>query len=347
MKLITFLILLFTFSKLSAQKVYIKYLTNSGVVKDRLEDADFIREYTEPDSGKILRIREFYKKGNIKLIGQAYVEGTNIIFTGDVMYYDTTKTKVELAKYNNGIKYNSMLFYTNGKLKKIIKYDYLLTREWEPNPISAVKHKIPNAYFELKPQTDYYSDSLGNVIIQDGIGIVNEENNYLGEVFIEKGIYKNGYKDGYWEGVSKDGTKRFKEKYRKGDLVSGKMEFNGKTYSYGELFTRPIFGLGNNHVLDAYLKKIDFKKSYTNSNKKLNEYTNATVVVNENGKVEKVRPCTCGEKTYEWLRPKLTEALLNMPNWKPATLRGLKVKAEYTSEVSIYENAEMLKTQTP
>ena len=259
--LVLFCVLSFHFT--NAQKVIVNQFTKYGSVSENKDEIDVIRELTIPDSGYIVAIKEFTANGKLRLVGNVIFEYGRMYYHGDVVIYNHKGKKIEAANYVKGVQHKpTYYFYENGAVKKKIEYEKV-DRGYMPDFWIAEDNKIQNIYFYVNPKLMYYADSLGKVFVENGNGYLLEKLNYLDEYFIEEGNYIEGRKDGVWKGKNELGTKIFTEKYKNGKLLSGVMNYNNRSYKYSALYTRPIFGLGNNHVFQAYLEKINFHSIFS------------------------------------------------------------------------------------
>lgn len=348
MKKIALLFVCWSCIMAKAQEITINYFNKYGRPAQDSASVTFIREFSVRDSSNFIGLREFYKNGKIKSIGNVYFNNGRMYRQDDFMFFNKIGKKTKVVKYHQNIPIGTAFhFYNNGVLMKKVEYQHK-EMYYAPDIWWAQGNGIPNIIRDVISKTIYYADTAGKATVTDGNGYAVETLTYFDEDFIEEGSYTDGLREGKWKGRNIEGTKVFEESYQKGKLVKGIMKFNQKKYRYIDLFNRPIFGLGNNHILEAYLEKIKFHSTYAKvDSKRPTKYIDVWITITETGKVEDVY---VGEGLSDDIKQSLYNAVLNMPKWKVGKLRGLKVKSTYPLSATLYtkEDNEVaeLKNQT-
>src|SRR5690606_4709115 len=141
---------------------------------------------------------------------------------------------------------------------------------------------------------------------------------------------------GVWKGIGVDGEVVYEDKYSQGRLASGRWKNKDSQVGYNRLFTGPDYKYTNNHIIHRYLESINFYQQYVSKLKPKatvwgDYYVTVTVLVNGNGKVVDVN-FTQSAMT-ENVKNTLNNAILNMPNWKPAKLRGVPISSIYRCSI--------------
>jgi TonB family protein len=201
------------------EEVY--FLKNSGVEVDKLEDADFMRIISPPDSGSTFyNVAEYYKDKTRRFVGKSS-KPTAVVYEGQCQYYYPSGKKRDVATYKAGVKDgDSYEYYKNGKL-------YL--------------HKTYAAGKELLVLDCV--DSTGKVLLANGNGTHIIYNNDFKDI-IEQGEIKDGLKNGQWKGEVRWGNIKllFNEEYNAGKLVGGQStDESGTAYTYTQRMVQPQF----------------------------------------------------------------------------------------------------------
>ncbi|EHQ27934.1 toxin-antitoxin system YwqK family antitoxin [Mucilaginibacter paludis] len=202
-----------------AQNQSIFFLKNNGVEVKTRDSADFIRIISEPDSGTTLfNIKEYYVNGKIKFIGKA-TQFDKIVLEGpSVSFYPSGKRSQMGTYYRGNLVGDVYTYYPNGKIYRIINYNYFKARGL----------LIYNGC-----QIKTSNDSTGKNLVTEGNGYSITYDDEFKNIF-EEGPIKNGVKNGIWKGKTLDSNQiSYTESYRDDKLISGKStDKNGKFYSY-------------------------------------------------------------------------------------------------------------------
>lgn len=168
-------------------------------------------------------LREFYANGKPKCIGKVSDFEPTLKYQGNLVTYRRNGTMESTVNYINGNKTGpGFYFFENRKVKKELEYKVNL---WKENVLeSNVDVSIAKLVFQ--------SDSLGNILVQDGNGYVKESNFVDGDNFFEEGKYSNGFKDSLWVGRFASGKSAYQELYENERLVWGKNTVGDTIYNY-------------------------------------------------------------------------------------------------------------------
>jgi TonB family protein len=289
------------------QDVY--FLKNSGAKVDKLEDADYIRVISEPDSGSTFyNFNEYYKDKTVKTVAKI-LDDRLLLFEGQCrMYYPTGKRK-EIANYKSGVKDgDSYEYYKNGKL-------YL--------------HKTYAAGKELLVLDCV--DSTGKVLLANGNGTHIIYNNDFKDI-IEQGEVKDGLKNGQWKGEFKipATTLTFNEEYVANKLVAGKsVDENGTTYTYTENHIFPSFK-GGLAAFGHFLADVVRYPSWAQKNRVQGRVLVAFVVQTDGSLGDfKIK-----ESPDEQMSAEAIRVLKISPKWQPGVFYGKVVPVYYTVPIA-------------
>lgn len=151
-------------------------------------------------------VRDFYRNGDIQMKG-SYKDNLK---DGVFLYYSDHKTYTSAGRYvreEAAGKWES--FYWNGALET-------------------------ETYYTNGTFVKTVLDSLGNVQVQDGNGVVTKW--HSNGAVAETGQYVEGRRSGDWLGYFRDGEAYFREFYNDNRLVQGAaVDERGKRYVYDEL----------------------------------------------------------------------------------------------------------------
>lgn len=338
----TLLFLLIVFALTSyGQEKQVFYFDRYDRQVNSVEDAYIIREIEKPTENQIFSFRDFFKK-NRKLMrtGSGYFQNNSIIYHGKFVVYNQNQVRVQELNYEHGQNKGVITeYYENGKLYR--KFERVKVADsYDFDKTFGEVNDLPNVGYHLY-KINYLQDSLGKVFVSNGNGHLIEKLNYLGEDCIEEGNYLNGFRDGLWKGRSAVMSKSYEEYYHKGVLKRGTLSINGKLIRYSELFRAPNYKYANNHIAHLYLADSDFYKKYNptfQKNDRGDYWVVVTLSIDENGDVDSIFfddpiPNKKVEKD-------ITDALLGMPKWKPAVLRGLSARAKYSCAIPFFKSMQ-------
>src|ERR1700721_2403363 len=101
-------ICLFFFREVIAQKrdTSVYYLKNSGKVVSSKDSADFFLVILPPDISvdkNLFIVKEYYKNGKVRLIGNSRNNDLNLKFEGTQICFFSNGHKMRISSYNNGV----------------------------------------------------------------------------------------------------------------------------------------------------------------------------------------------------------------------------------------------------
>jgi TonB family protein len=197
------LILSLSFFLAFAQKkdTAVYYLTKSNKIVSTKDSADYFVVVLPPDTNtdkNLSIIKEYYKNGKIRLIGNATTSGLK--FQGPVISFFPNGRKMSIINYDTGSPAgNLMEYYPNGKFyNRKIYTDELIKSDREL------------LYKECK-------DSTGKVLTENGHGKWIKFNDDFTKV-LEKGNVVDGKRDSIWT-IAKTDSTGFMESYHDGALI--------------------------------------------------------------------------------------------------------------------------------
>ncbi|MFD0766235.1 TonB family protein [Mucilaginibacter lutimaris] len=279
------------------------------------DSADYTRVISKPDSGSMLfNVTEYYKNGNIKLIGKSNkIDPPN--YEGQRVTYYGSGLRQNLSTFSKGDKVsNSYEYFPNGKLYRIIKY-----------PDIPVEKSLETAYEIIAS-----FDSLGVEHVKEG------EGDYKGysddfKYVEETGKVHNGKRDGIWTGEKKNIHSTFTETYNNGELISGvSVNDKNETFNYkGNRGTPPAFKggyqafgqyLGNNIVYPTYARKNMIQGRVI-----------LTFVVEKDGKLSDIKVVKSVDPVLD---TEAVRVLEKSPKWLPGIIMGQPVRVQYSVPVN-------------
>jgi TonB family protein len=287
------------------QNVY--FLKNSGSKVDKVDDADFIRVVSEPDSGSILyNVAEYYKNKTLKLSEKSSQVDPQVFEGLCVTYYPTGK-KQEVVNYKGGNRDgDAYQYYRNGKI--------YLHKKCIPGKEALIIDCV---------------DSTGKALVTDSNGY------YLGfdqdfKHVTEEGIIKNGLKNGKWKGGFEETKLTFTEDYVDGNLIAGiSVDENNVTNNYTKREIQPQFPGG----LAAFGKFLGDNIRYPNTARQNGIQGRVVVkfVVERNGKTTDF---VISSSPREDLSEEAIRVLKMSPTWVPGVQYGREVRVSYTVPVN-------------
>ena len=162
--------------------------------------------------------------------------------------------------------------------------------------------------------------------------------NGTGEYFYEtengaehKGKIVNYKKEGIWIGFRKDGSRIYKEIYKKGKLKKGESwDRLGKSYTYKNVFVNTSYSGGMKGLKKMILRNFETPRHAIEN--KIEGVILMHFMVNKKGKVEniEVRKKLCEPCDQEAIR-----LVKMLKKWKPAKSRGQNVNVSYTLPLRI------------
>lgn len=288
------------------------YKKNNQRVNDK-DSADFIRIIQEPDSGELyLDFMEIYPDGKRKSQGKiSWALYPRISFEGQyISYYRNGKKESTLFYEKDRLTGPAYYFFENGTLRQTIEY---IPSASSYNPDKRVK---------------YQADSLGQVMVKDGIGHVTERSKEFGGSVME-GDYKDGLPHGSWTMKADSGNCWYKEQYERGKFISGESGENGVKYSYTETEIMPM-PKGGMDKLYSYLKwAINYPEGAMKNN--IQGKVFLSFVVEKDGSLVDIK---VERKLYPSLDSEAIRILKNAPKWLPGRLHGFPVRVKYNIPIS-------------
>ncbi|RZK55832.1 MAG: TonB family protein [Pedobacter sp.] len=285
------------------------------------DSADFIRIIHEPDSGETnFMVQEFYKNGKKKTIGKVSNFEPFLVYEGSVMTFFDDGSRKDIIQYEKGKRIGIGYFYfRNGKLKRQYEYSSI-----DKNVSVATDANTMQLLNSEQGKLVYLADSLGTVLVKDGIGHAVEVSGVSDNQLTEEGDYLNGLKSGTWVGRYHSGKSSYEEIYDAGKFVSGKSVQDGIDYPYTVVMTAPIYKAGVNEFYRYLGRSIKYPSDAVKSN--ISGSVALSFVVNKDGKISDV-------EVLKGVSPSIDEeakrVLTYSPKWQPATHRGLPVRVKY------------------
>jgi hypothetical protein len=329
------------------QKTY--FMKSNGQEVGTLDSADFVRIVNPIDSGNMVSIKEYHKiSSRVKVEGFGLFRRGQLIFHGDFNFFDDEGLLIKKETFDYGrLKGLSYHYYKNGLLKKIHNWDtgifyteYYLDMTDHVNVTIGIQNGVSD--FSVKGgKLVYFADSLGRILVKDGNGYLKQTLTYFGEDFDEEGNYKNGFKEGKWFGQNSLGSKIFREEYKKGELVSGIMEFDNKKYRYNYLFETPhLKSDKSNRIAHWYLNGINFYDNLVKDLSKDKEIDPLNIVLYIGKKGEVLEVAFEKKLINKVVEKQLKTVFLSMPKWEPGKFRGLVTTTKYISSIPLYKSME-------
>lgn len=287
------------------KKEEVYFVKNSGALVDKLEEADYIRVFNEPDSGSTFyNVTEYYKDKTIRFVGKSSKPNI-VVYEGQCRHYYPSGKKMDLANYKAGLRDgDSYEYYKNGKL-------YL--------------HKTYAAGKELLVLDCV--DSTGNVLLKNGNGTHIIYNNEFKNI-IEQGPIKDGLKNGEWKGethYNPSNKLTFTEEYNAGQLVAGKsVDADGITYNYTQREIQPAFKGG----LTAFGKFLGDSMRYPTWAKtnRIEGRVKVAFVVEKDGSLANYKVT---ETPNEEMSAEAIRILKISPKWEPGVFYGKVIRVSY------------------
>jgi membrane associated rhomboid family serine protease/antitoxin component YwqK of YwqJK toxin-antitoxin module len=232
------------------------------------------------------RIQDYYADGVIQMKGVYKNDKRDGIF----LYYSDHKTYTSAGRYDDDRSVGKWeTYHHNGRIESEVYYTdgYFLKSLW---------------------------DSTGRPLVIEGSGRVTEL--YPNGIVSLEGEYKDGHRQGYWYGRHPNGDMYFEENYIRGRLVSGRSKsVDGKEFIYDESSLFPL-------PKDGYIRLNSYLAEAANAmNTPFSGQVRISFRVTAESRVTDLlfEPHP-GKEEVE----KLTEYLVNGPQWLPAKEHGQK-----------------------
>lgn len=292
------------------QNVY--FLKNDGREVKIRDSADFIRIIREPDEGKpFYELVEYYPNNELKRTGETS-KISPLKLEGRVLSYAKNGQVVSDLTYSKGlIQGEAKMFYNNGKLKEIRKY--------ESDPTEPLKR-----IFKILQ----IADSLGNTFLDgNGNGFVNQS---LANGDYRKGEYVNGKKNGFWEEYNSKSKIKNEDLYDHGEFISGKFTTDDEetgTYTIKEKLPQFKGGVKRFYVfLSNNLK-------YPSDSKKNKEQGQVVLkfIVEKDGTLSDI-------KVLRGISSSLDDEAIRVlqlsPKWEPGIQNGRAARTSFTVPIT-------------
>jgi TonB family protein len=284
-----------------AQKRNAYFYKNNGREVAAADSSDYIRFLIEPDPGSnIYKVKEFYKNGKAKLIGNSF-DLVPPKFDGQQLTY-----------FANGHK-KSMKTYSKGRLV-VDEYDYY------PNGKRYLDIKHPDVGENGPSLIMACYDSLGTALATEGNGVYKGYDDEFNQV-VEEGNIKDGKKDGVWHG-HEDGV-IFSETFENGNMVSGRSRNrDGRTMAYTSRSTPPQF---KDEGTEGFLKYLKIMMRYPQGDRKEGVEGRVTAVfeIEKDGTVSHLDVLRAPDNA---MVKEVTDVIKKAPKWTPASKFGFPVK---------------------
>jgi TonB family protein len=223
-----------------------------------------------------------------------YYENGNKMWEGDIDRHFSAGTVKSL--YRNGIEKADLFFYSPSASNQSIR--------------------IIN-----------YRDSLGNFLIENGIGLCIrcELEAFSTRPYFESGKVVNGLKSGEWIGVNNTNDVTYSETYNEGILVSGTQNYKGENFTYTKLLIEAVPPNGMQEIYKLIGEKMKYPKSARRHG--IQGKVFVQFVVDKDGSI-------IDTKVIKGIDPECDKEALNavksLPKWIPGYQRGRPVKQRYT-----------------
>jgi TonB family protein len=318
LKKITLLFVLFgAFGLGYAQKKQNVYLLKkSGKEVSSRDSADFVRVIEEPDSGSVLfKLMEFHKNGKIRTMGSVSKFYPRLSYEGQLVNYDENGTKRSVFFYEqNRVVDKGYYFYANGKINRVVDYGV-------PNPANET---LAGDAEDRPLKIEYFADSLGNVLVNDGTGHYKETTKLNGKEWTIEGDYKAGLKDGSWTQTSTSGDQWYKEKFLNGKLLSGESFKDGQTNIYAVETEQPSFKGGISAFYDYLSRAIRYPFDAQTAGVQGKVFL--SFIVEKDGNINDIR---LARNLYPSLDDEAIRVLKASPKWIPGKSRGIPERVKY------------------
>lgn len=282
--------------------------TDYGIPAESEAVADSYRTFTRDSTDKkFFIVKDFYLDGKIKLIGQAKNENPEVTFEGSCIgYYKNGKRKF-IENFKNGIMYDVVKYFPNGKLYIAGTYD---------DSIRTVRI------------TDC-QDSAGATLAENGKGKWIKYNDEFTGIK-GSGQILNGLPEGKWGGRVNDSV-TYECDYSNGKVVSGvSREKSGKEHIFKEELTNASFMGGLDQLYRSFERTMRYPPAARESNVQGKVFV--TFVVELDGTISGYRILRgigsgCDEECVRVIS-------LTSGKWKPGILFGVPVRQSYTVPLS-------------
>lgn len=250
---------------------YYKYTTNllSSNNVSTIDSADYFRIiYPLDKTNKNYPVKEFYRDGKIKFVGQYGEDTRNFKFgigqlTGDCIYFYPSGKRQNFSHYSNGRKVGQeFLFYPTGLVNISMIYD---TDVW------------------TKPKHWEFFTAKGDKICDKGNGhwIIYDEKNRP----IVEGEVKDGFFEGLWHGKTFESDSiKYTYTYKKGEVIAGVgHDKHGKNYSFKEYLEESSVKKNTFVFINKLRKNFKIPKSI-DIKKKLLDTAHVSFILGKDGK---------------------------------------------------------------
>lgn len=304
------------------QNVY--FLKKNGKQLASKDSADFIRVIQEPDSGSTdFILLEQYSNGKPKAQGFVSKFDPVLVYEGQLMRYSDQGKKESLITYTEGRpKGKGFFFFGNGKIHKIVDYDSVST--------SLPMPPVPLPTLEMTPyRLEFYADSLGNVLVNEGKGHFKTSRKSGEEEVIQEGDYVDGVKDGLWTEKNASGTYWFKEKFLKGKFLSGESFKDGQSYLYAVENEFPTYKGGMNLFYTYLARSVRYPADAQRLG--ISGKVFLSFVIDKDGSISDIKVDRSVSPSVD---AEAVRVVRNSPKWVPGKQHGIPVRVKYNVPIS-------------
>ncbi|MFD0793703.1 TonB family protein [Mucilaginibacter litoreus] len=313
-KLFYFTLLLFVCVKSYAQEAddtaWLKhdtvayYMADDSVMAYSEADAKFLRLIIKGDTG-LYRIEEYYLDAKPKLLATSYTRDLNYQsgMQGPCTEFFPTGIKKSESYYKKGnLTGYQRTYYPNGKLSNIIEHRN-------------------DSLFLIR-----YSDSIGNVLANNGEGRWRLRNDFYYEEYWD-GQITNGLPNGIWKQYLTDTV--FSAVYDHGKLISGQGPFiEGKKLSFIAAKEPPRFPGGEKafgHFLGRYIRYPQAAREHNIQGRVILAF-----LIDEDGSLKEIKVIRSAGKELD---AEAIRVLSMSPKWIPARTDNRPVKVRYSMPI--------------
>jgi TonB family protein len=294
------------------------YLKNSGKAVSSKDSADFFLVILQPDVSvdkNLFIVKEYYKNGKVRLIGNSRNDDLNLKFQGSQITFFPNGRKMRISNFEDGEPVGDVIeYYPNGKLYNIKSY-------------------LPDKSVLLTQ----CNDSTENVLVEHGTGKWREYNENFTAIDAE-GDVVNGLASGQWNGRMNDSV-NFEKLFIKGALIYTSKIYKYKQGSYNDspdslkIFTvvekMPEFPGG----IDGFAKFLGYYIRYPGDARRNGTHGRVVLnfVVERDGSLTNL-------KVYRGIGDGCDEEALRVmklsPHWSPGMQNGIPVRVAFSIPIA-------------
>jgi hypothetical protein len=294
--------------------------TGLSILANSINEADYFRiiyPYTEEQS--LIDVKEFYKDGKLKLVGQAERRFMDqsigyVNFIGKCISFFPSGKRERIANYTtDGKDGEEYIYYPSGKLFKILN-----------NVVDPVTHNS-------KEQIMDCFDKNGKQICTNGDGKGLEYDYKFNNIEIE-GPVVDGKREGDWRGkIPFLDSSNYIITYKKNEVVSSiGYDTLGKPHPFKYKFREANYVEGFIGFVSTMRKNLKLPKG--TDAKKIVDSATLSFTINENGSLTDIG--TVNPIPSEILSA-LKQALGKCSNWTPSMFYGIPLKSKVQMSLKI------------